>query len=155
MLSLKVLAKPKTAVEAFVASLVLWNPIIAGAFNLVLGGAYDFPRRWVKATTISELVAIQCFAGVYVFRWLEGAYHRHRGRSSPARSIGFHFFLAAAILLPASRLISWAFAAISATVSLTSAPRWPGLLFGGTGALPSATVAAGSAAFSFSAITCS
>src|SRR4030088_2518634 len=41
-------------------------------------------------------------------------------------------FMAAAILLPASRLISCAFAAISATVSFTSAPRWPGLLRGGT-----------------------
>jgi anti-sigma regulatory factor (Ser/Thr protein kinase) len=84
--------------ETFVACLVFWNPIIAGAFNLVLGGAYDFPRRWAKATTISELTAIQCFAGVYLFRWLEGAYHRRRGRSSPTRSIGFHFFLAAAIM---------------------------------------------------------
>src|SRR6185503_13706451 len=42
-------------------------------------------------------------------------------------------FMAAAILLPASRLISCAFAAISATVSFTSAPRWPGLRFGGIG----------------------
>jgi two-component sensor histidine kinase len=84
--------------EAFVASLVFWNPIIAGAFNLVFGGAHDFPRRWAKATTISELVAIQCFAGVHLFCWLERAYHRHRGRSSPPRSVGFHFFLAAAIL---------------------------------------------------------
>src|SRR5712675_1104387 len=41
-------------------------------------------------------------------------------------------FIAAAILLPASRLISCAFAAISATVSFTSAPRWPGLRLGGT-----------------------
>src|SRR5438034_4104280 len=40
-------------------------------------------------------------------------------------------FMAAAILLPASRLISCAFAAISATVSFTSAPRCPGLRFGG------------------------
>jgi hypothetical protein len=42
-------------------------------------------------------------------------------------------FIAAAILLPASWLISWAFAAISATVSRTSAPRCPGLLRGGIG----------------------
>ena len=40
-------------------------------------------------------------------------------------------FIAAAILLPASREISWAFAAISAIVSRTSWPRWPGLRFGG------------------------
>src|SRR3982750_1400612 len=40
-------------------------------------------------------------------------------------------FMAAAILLPASRLISWAFAAISATVSFTSGPRWPGRRLGG------------------------
>src|SRR5688500_16333056 len=45
-------------------------------------------------------------------------------------------FIAAAILLPASRLISCAFAAISATVSFTSAPRWPGLLLGGIGGAP-------------------
>jgi hypothetical protein len=52
--------------ETFVASLVFWNPIIAGAFNLVFGGAQDFPRRWAIATTISELATIQCFAGVYL-----------------------------------------------------------------------------------------
>jgi hypothetical protein len=40
-------------------------------------------------------------------------------------------FIAAAIRLPASWLISCARAAISATVSRTSAPRWPGLRRGG------------------------
>jgi anti-sigma regulatory factor (Ser/Thr protein kinase) len=98
MLRLKALVKPKTAMETFVASLLCWNPIIAGAFSLLFGGAHDFPRRWAIDTTISELAAIQCFAGVHVFRWLEGAYNRRRGRSSPTRSIGFHFFLGATIM---------------------------------------------------------
>ncbi|MET0592970.1 MAG: histidine kinase [Polyangiaceae bacterium] len=84
--------------EIFVASLVFWNPVIAGAFNLVFGGAHDFPRRWAIAMTISELATIQCFAGVYVFRMLEGVYHRRRGRSSPIRSIGFHFLLGGTIM---------------------------------------------------------
>src|SRR5690242_7837994 len=51
-------------------------------------------------------------------------------------------FMAAAILLPASMLISCARAAISATVSFTSAPRWPGLRFGGTGGTAVAVAAA-------------
>jgi hypothetical protein len=42
-------------------------------------------------------------------------------------------------LLPASRLISWALAVISATVSFTSAPRWPGLRLGGGGTVGAAT----------------
>src|ERR1039458_1138622 len=44
---------------------------------------------------------------------------------SPAAAL-MTSFIAAAILLPASMLISCALAAISATVSRTSAPRWPG-----------------------------
>src|SRR3979409_1040623 len=52
-------------------------------------------------------------------------------------------FMAAAILLPASRLISCAFAAISATVSFTSAPRWPGLRRGGIVGAPGVTGARG------------
>src|SRR5215216_346483 len=51
-------------------------------------------------------------------------------------------FMAAAILLPASKLISCAFAAISATVSFTSAPRCPGLRFGGTGGTVAPTAGA-------------
>ena len=43
--------------------------------------------------------------------------------------------MADAILLPASWLISCAFAAISATVSRTSAPRCPGVRFGAGGEL--------------------
>lgn len=98
MLRLKALVKPKTAMETFVASLVVWNPIIAGAFNLLFGGAHDFLRRWAIATTISELATIQCFAGVHLFRWLDRAYALRRGCSSPTRSIGFHFLVGAAIM---------------------------------------------------------
>jgi two-component sensor histidine kinase len=98
MLSLKALVKPTTTMEAFVASLVFWNPLIASAFNLLFGGTDDFPRRWAIATTISELATIQCFAGVHLFRWLEGVFHRRRGRSCPTRSIGFHFLLAATMM---------------------------------------------------------
>src|SRR5258705_7253425 len=70
-------------------------------------------------------------------------------------------FIAGGILLPASRLISCAFAAISATVSFTSAPRWPGLRLGGTTgggvAVPTTTAGAGAvgvatAGFSLSGI---
>jgi two-component sensor histidine kinase len=96
--ALKALIRPKTAAQAFVASLVLYNPVIAGAFNVILGGTHDFGPRWLIATAISEVAALQCFAGVYILRRLEGAYDRLRGRPSPARSIGFSFVLGAAIL---------------------------------------------------------
>src|SRR3982751_4805252 len=68
---------------------------------------------------------------------------RALSKTSPVRPAAAPItsFIAAAILLPASRLISCAFAAISATVSFTSAPRWPGLRRGGTGAPVAVAVA--------------
>ncbi|HMI84588.1 MAG TPA: histidine kinase [Polyangiaceae bacterium] len=96
--TLKALIRPKSARETFVASLVFYNPLIAGAFNVVLGGTHDFGRRWLIGTAISEVAALQCFAGVYILRRLERTYHRLRGRPSRACSIGSSFLLAAAIL---------------------------------------------------------
>ena len=96
--TLKALIRPKTATETFVASVVIYNPLIAGAFNVVLGGTHDFGPRLLIATAISEVATVLCFAGVHILRRLEAAYYRHRGRPSPARSIGFNFLLAAAIL---------------------------------------------------------
>src|SRR5689334_24695210 len=96
--ALKALIRPRTATEIFVASLVLYNPLIAGAFSVVLGGAHDFARRWIITAAISEVATLQCCAGVHIFRRLEGAYYRVRGRPSSPRSVGFSFLLAAAIL---------------------------------------------------------
>lgn len=96
--TLKALLFPKTATETFVASLVVYNPVIAGAFNVVFGGTNDLGRRWLIATAISEAAALQCFASVHVLRRLEGTYYRLRGRTPPPRGIGFGFLLAAATL---------------------------------------------------------
>jgi two-component sensor histidine kinase len=105
--TLKALIRPKTAMEIFIASLVLYNPFFAGAFSVVLGGAHNFGRRWIITAAISEVATLQCCAGVHIFRRLEGTYYRVRGRSSPPRSIGFSFLLAAAIL-PFSLLLGFA-----------------------------------------------
>jgi two-component sensor histidine kinase len=96
--ALKALVRPKTMGQTFVASLVVYNPLIAGAFNVVLGGTHDFARRWLISTAISEVAALQCFAGVHLLCRLEGVYCRLRGRASPPRTIGWCFLLAAVIL---------------------------------------------------------
>jgi two-component sensor histidine kinase len=84
--------------ETFVSSFVFWNPIIAGAFNVVFGGTQDFGRRWIIATVISEVAGLQCFAGVWVLRRIESIYYGVRRRAAPARSLGSSFLLAAAVL---------------------------------------------------------
>lgn len=96
--TLNALIRPKTATETFVASLVFYNPLIAGAFNVVFGGTHDLGRRWLIATAISEVAALQCFVAVHILRRLEGTYHRLRGRPSPERSLGFSFLLVAVTL---------------------------------------------------------
>ncbi len=103
------LLSPKTTAETFVASLLVWNPLIAGAFNFVFGGTHDFAGRWLVATTISEAAACQCFAGVHGFRWLVGAYSRARARAVPGWSIGFGSgFIAAAAIMPLSLPLAFA-----------------------------------------------
>lgn len=126
MIRLKALVRPKTALETFIASLVFWNPIIAGGFNVVFGGGHDFLRRWAIATTISEIVAIQCFAFVHVFRWVEQRLRRHRGRAAATRSIGFHFFLAA-IMIPLALPLGFA---VGRSVARTLGADWESPDFG-------------------------
>lgn len=96
--TLKALARPKTAAGTLIATLVLWNPAIAGAATVVLGGTEHFARSWAVAAAISEVVALQCFATIYLIRWIASVYHRRRDRPSPRWTMGFHFFLAAALL---------------------------------------------------------
>jgi signal transduction histidine kinase len=98
MIGLKTLARPRTPTETFVASLVFWNPVIAGVVKLLFSGIHDFARSWAVATTIAEITAIQCFVAVHLVRKLEHAYYTKRKRTTPVRGVGFYFVVAALIM---------------------------------------------------------
>jgi signal transduction histidine kinase len=98
MLSLRALARPRTGSETFIVSLVVWNPVIAGALTFVFAGSQGFLKSWLVALAISDVVAIQCFLGVNGIARIERAVAHFRRRPIVCRSTGFHFLTAAGLM---------------------------------------------------------
>src|SRR5688572_25453502 len=131
------------ASNGFGASTAFGTVLVPGAGKGV--GAFRL-RPWEASTSRISLSASSCV--IWPRRTMYWSRSRALSTTRPVRPAAAPTtsFIAAAILLPASRLISCAFAAISATVSFTSAPRWPGLLLGGTGGAPGTPGTAGTTA---------
>src|SRR5687768_12590747 len=112
----------------------------AGAFAfagaLAAFGSGDFLRvsdftgfgRLALASSASRMSLSASSCVIWPRRTMYWTRSRALSMAKPARPTAalITSFIAAPTLVPASRLISCALAAISATVSRTSAPRWPG-----------------------------
>lgn len=77
---------------------LVWNPVIATAFAIVIAGFDDLPRRVLVSLVIAEVATIQGFAAVLLVRRLDDAFARRRGRAPVARGSRFHVGLVIATL---------------------------------------------------------
>ncbi len=89
---------PRTGNALFLASLVFWNPLLAGALTFVLGGTHHFLRNWFVSIVISDVVALECFAAAHVVRRLETLLYRLRDRAAPVHSVGWHLLLSGIVM---------------------------------------------------------
>lgn len=85
---------PPSGIRTFLAALVFWNPLLAGAITLAFGWTDQFLRTWFISIVISEVVALECFAAANIVRWLELAFYRLRARRAPDHGAGWYSALA-------------------------------------------------------------
>ncbi|MFO0676976.1 MAG: histidine kinase [Polyangiaceae bacterium] len=84
--NVRALLRPKSSGETFVASLFLWNPALSATLTFVLSGTHKFPALWLVSLTISDVVAIACFASATFASWVDHRVLAWRGKPKPDRT---------------------------------------------------------------------
>lgn len=91
----RALLSARTFGATYVSTVVFWSPLIAGAITVALGATRHFLANWLTSLAIAEVVATTCFAGVWVFRRVEMAVYRRRGRDAPVHTWVWYMLLSA------------------------------------------------------------
>lgn len=112
----------KSGNRAFIMSLLVWNPLVAGALTYAISGAFAFGLNWLVAVVVCDVVALLCFLGVDAFIRIERWLARLHARPEPHHSIEFYFLIAIGLMPLALFLGLFVGAALAHQLGL----RWGG-----------------------------
>jgi two-component sensor histidine kinase len=105
MCTLRAFVRPKTAAGSLIATLLLWNPVLALAFAFVLSGTAELARSALAVLVVADVVVLECFAGMCAVRVLgQAALDRSGARES---SVALQF-LSAAVWIPVALPLAFA-----------------------------------------------